>query len=66
MPLNKAEALVATEGLSRDAFCRAAETTAGEVDAQTDIHAPAEYRRALIEVLLDRALCRAAAIEDSR
>jgi carbon-monoxide dehydrogenase medium subunit len=64
--LLEAEAVVAADGLGVATIARAAAIAANEVDAQDDIHAPAEYRRALVEVLLDRALCRAAGVEGQR
>jgi carbon-monoxide dehydrogenase medium subunit len=58
--LVRAEEIIASEGLSRNAIMRAAEAAAAEVDAQTDIHASSDYRRALVEVLVERTVLRAA------
>lgn len=61
--LRNAEAVIASEGLTRAAIEGAARTAADEVEAQGDIHAAAGYRRALLEVLVQRALFRIAGIE---
>lgn len=63
--LAEAEAILSAEGLTWKAVKKAATAGAAEVDAQSDIHAPAEYRRALTEVLLERAIARAAGLEAS-
>jgi carbon-monoxide dehydrogenase medium subunit len=60
--LIQAEEIIASEGLSRNAIVRAAVAAAAEVDAQTDIHASADYRRALVEVLVERTVLRAAGL----
>jgi carbon-monoxide dehydrogenase medium subunit len=60
--LVRAEAIIASEGLGRNAIVRAATAAAAEVEAQTDIHAPAAYRRALVEVLVERTVLRAAGL----
>jgi carbon-monoxide dehydrogenase medium subunit len=60
--LKNAEAVVAAAGVTGRAIALAAAAAAEEVDAQTDIHAPADYRRSLVGVLLERAICRAADI----
>jgi carbon-monoxide dehydrogenase medium subunit len=61
--LRNAEAVIAAEGLTRKAIVRAAAEAANEIDAQTDINASADYRRALIETLVERAICRVAGFE---
>lgn len=61
--LRNAETVIASEGLTHAAIDRAARVAADEIEAQSDIHATAEYRRALLEVLVQRALCRIAGIE---
>jgi carbon-monoxide dehydrogenase medium subunit len=60
--LARAEESIASEGLTRNAIARAAAEAAAEVDAQTDIHASADYRRALVEVLVERTVLRAAGL----
>lgn len=61
--LRKAESLIAERSLSEAVIADAARLASGEVEAQEDIHAPAEYRRSLVEVLTYRTLCRAAGVE---
>jgi aerobic carbon-monoxide dehydrogenase medium subunit len=61
--LPAAESVIASDGLTRAAIERAARAAAKEVMAQSDIHASAEYRRALVETLVHRALCKIAGIE---
>ena len=58
----EAEQVIAEKGSGADAIAEAAATAAGAVEAQTDIHASAEYRRALVEVLVERTLRRAAGL----
>ncbi|MCC6891006.1 MAG: xanthine dehydrogenase family protein subunit M [Hyphomicrobiales bacterium] len=58
--LTEAEAILAAEGLTCKTVKKAAAAAAAEVDAQSDIHASADYRRALTEVLFERAVARAA------
>jgi aerobic carbon-monoxide dehydrogenase medium subunit len=58
--LRAAEAVIASDGLGPAAIARAAAAAAEEVDAQGDIHASAEYRRALVAVLTERSLGQAA------
>jgi carbon-monoxide dehydrogenase medium subunit len=43
-----------------EAIAAAARAAAAEVDPPSDIHAPADYRRALVETLTERALAHAA------
>jgi len=45
---------------SADAIAAAARAAAADVDPPSDIHAPADYRRALVETLTGRALAHAA------
>jgi aerobic carbon-monoxide dehydrogenase medium subunit len=61
--LPRAEAVIAAEGLTDAAITRAAATAMHEVEPQSDIHASAEYRRALIEVLFDRTIRKAVGLE---
>lgn len=56
MRLRKAEAVIESRGLTEAAIAEAAAVAAQEPEAQTDIHASAEYRRGLIEALLERAM----------
>jgi carbon-monoxide dehydrogenase medium subunit len=60
-----AEAILAAEGLTESAIVSASGAAAAEVDVQADIHASAEYRRALVEVLVERALRKAVGLESS-
>jgi carbon-monoxide dehydrogenase medium subunit len=62
--LAKAEAVIAAKGLSHQTLTDVGAAAAGEVDAQSDIHASADYRRALIQVLVERAVARAAGLEE--
>lgn len=57
--LSKAEKVIERLGASREAIAQAAAQAALEVEAQDDIHASADYRRALIEVLVERTALRA-------
>jgi carbon-monoxide dehydrogenase medium subunit len=57
--LRKAEEIVTAEGVTTAAIVHAAATAKEEVDAQSDIHATSDYRRALVEVLVERALLKA-------
>ena len=57
-----AEAMIESEGLSPEAIARCATAARDEVDARSDIHASADYRRALIEVLVERSLRHAAGL----
>lgn len=61
--LLRAEAALHGRPLTRELIAMAATTAAQEVDARSDIHAPAEYRRALTSLLIERCLCRLAGIE---
>jgi carbon-monoxide dehydrogenase medium subunit len=61
--LRNAEQVVASGRLTRAVIDHASREAAREVDAQDDIHAPADYRRALVAELTCRALCRIAGIE---
>ena len=60
--LRHAEAVVNGQPISNETIDAAAEAAASEVDPPTDIHASAEYRRALTRTLVERVLRRAAAI----
>jgi carbon-monoxide dehydrogenase medium subunit len=61
--LRKAEAVITSEGATITTVARAAATAREEVDAQSDIHATADYRRALVEVLVERAIIKATGLE---
>jgi carbon-monoxide dehydrogenase medium subunit len=61
--LPRAEAIIAAEGLTDAAIKRAAATAMHEIEPQVDIHASADYRRALVEVLFDRTIRKAANLE---
>lgn len=54
--LRQAEAMIADRGLAPATIAEAAAAAAQELDAQSDIHASADYRRALVETLLERAI----------
>lgn len=58
--LESAERAINGSSVDRDAIAAAAEAACKAVDPMSDIHAPAEYRRALVATLLERALVRAA------
>ncbi|HUP18676.1 MAG TPA: xanthine dehydrogenase family protein subunit M [Gemmatimonadota bacterium] len=55
-----AEAAMEGEAPTNEVVRAAAEAAAAEIDPSSDIHAPAEYRRHLTRVLVDRALTAAA------
>ena len=57
-----AERVLAQGGPSPEAFAEAARAAAAEIDPVSDLHAGADYRRELTEVLVERAL--AAAVVD--
>lgn len=59
----RAEATLAAGPLTGEVIARAASEAMDEVEAQTDIHASADYRRALVEVLVERTVRRAAGLE---
>jgi carbon-monoxide dehydrogenase medium subunit len=61
--LRKAEAIITSEGATSIGIARAAAAAQEEVDAQSDIHATADYRRALVEVLVERTMLKAAGLE---
>lgn len=63
--LSAAEAIIVAEGLTETAISRAASRAMHEVDAHSDIHASADYRRALVEVLVERTLRRAVGLGSS-
>ena len=54
--LTGAEAELNGKKPTADTFAAAARAAAAEVDPPSDIHAPADYRRALVETLTGRAL----------
>lgn len=56
--LSGAEAALAEGGLTLDAVALAARAAGEEVEAQDDHHATADYRRALVEALVYRLLCK--------
>ena len=64
--LPQAETIIAAEGLTAAAIARAAATAMHEVEPQSDIHASADYRRALVEVLIERTIRKAADLEGGR
>ena len=57
--LRAAEASIDGMALDAAAIAKAAEAAAAEVDPMTDHHAPADYRRALVATLVERALLQA-------
>lgn len=54
--LSAAEAAIDGTTVGADAIAAAAKAAAGAVEPMTDHHAPADYRRALVETLVERAL----------
>lgn len=60
MRLTAAEAVIEGKALDAKAITAAAQKAATEVDPSDDIHAGADYRRALVATLLERALSRIA------
>ena len=58
--LSKAEAALDGHELTEDVIATASEVARESVDPPSDIHAPSEYRRALLGTLLERALRRSA------
>ena len=64
--LPRAEAIIAVEGLTDAVITRAAATAMHEIQPQSDIHASADYRRALVEVLFDRTIRKAVHLEVDR
>jgi len=60
MRLAEAEAALDGKRIDQDTARRVAQTAAREVDPGDDFHATAEYRRALVHTLLERALLQAA------
>jgi carbon-monoxide dehydrogenase medium subunit len=60
--LSAAEAILNGHRADEARIVQAARAAAGEVDPPSDLHAPADYRRALVETLTERALRRAAAL----
>jgi len=56
-----AEGCLAGRVVDGEAIAQAAAAAAGEIDPPSDIHAPADYRRSLLETLTERALTAAAA-----
>lgn len=59
--LPAAEAAIDGTVVDAEAISAASRTAAGEVEPMTDHHAPADYRRALVETLVERALQQAKA-----
>ena len=59
--LPRAEALLNGNAVDDALAAKVGEAAAAEVDAQADIHADADYRRALTGTLTERALRNAAA-----
>ena len=58
--LSAAEAALNGKPVNADTIAAAARAASGEVDPPSDIHAPSEYRRALVETMTERALAQAA------
>jgi CO/xanthine dehydrogenase FAD-binding subunit len=63
--LKQAETMLYGKRLTSDVISTAAISAAREVDARSDIHAPAEYRQALTGLLIKRSLCQAAGIANA-
>jgi len=62
--LRNAEAALNGRGMSPAAVREVAKAAAAEVDPPKDVHASCGYRRALVELLVERALLRAAEATD--
>ncbi len=60
--LPQVEALLAGQAIDEALIRKAAAATASSVDPADDIHAPGDYRRALLGVLAERALANAAGL----
>ena len=58
--LTSAEAALNGKAVTAQTIAAAAKAAAAEVQPSSDIHAPADYRRALVETLTERALAHAA------
>ena len=57
--LTAAEQALASKIVDQDAIRAAVAAATASIDPQGDIHAPGDYRRALLAILLERALARA-------
>ena len=60
MTYRAAEAALNGKPVNADTIAAPARAASGEVDPPSDIHAPSEYRRALVETMTERALAQAA------
>ncbi len=63
--LAAAEDVINGNAVIADTIAAAAEAAAGEVEPMEDFHAPAAYRRALVQTLVERALGRAASLAEA-
>jgi CO/xanthine dehydrogenase FAD-binding subunit len=59
--LRAAERILEQHGLGERAILQAADAAAGSIEPLSDLHASANYRRQLTQVLTERAVRRAAA-----
>lgn len=60
----EAEGYLRGHALDRNRLAQAARLAAEDCDANSDMHAPADYRQALFETLMFRALCSAVSISE--
>ncbi len=63
--LAAAENVINGNAVDADIITAAAEAASHEVDPMEDFHAPAAYRRALVQTLVERALRRAASLAEA-
>lgn len=62
--LASAEAALNGRVVDADSIASSAAAASAEVDPPSDIHAPADYRRALVATMVERALAHAARLQD--
>ena len=62
MRLRAAEAAIAGRKITAQVIRAASAAAQKNIDIAGDIHAPSDYRSALLGVLIERALCRAAGL----
>jgi carbon-monoxide dehydrogenase medium subunit len=57
------EQTLAGKAINLTTICEAVAAATASIDPPDDIHAPGDYRRALLGVLLERALAKAAGLK---
>jgi carbon-monoxide dehydrogenase medium subunit len=62
--LRASEAALAGYDVNAHTIARAASLAAASLEVNEDIHAPADYRRAVLQTLLERALRQAAGLKE--